>query len=82
MTNLTTEDLKSQIYQVAKDRNLEVVEKMVDIIIKGLLKNKEKYDDYYCPCQVVKEGTQCPCTTLDDQIKNMGHCHCNLYQKK
>lgn len=82
MTTFTKDELRRKIYQVAEDRHLEVVEKNVDVIIKGLLANKEKYGDYYCPCQVVNEGTQCPCTTLDDQIKKMGHCHCNLYQKK
>ena len=82
MKDLTKEDLNKQIYQVADDRNLEVVEKMVDKIIKGLLANKEKYKDYYCPCQVINKGTQCPCKTLDKQIEDDGRCHCNLYRKK
>ena len=82
MTELTKEELKTKIYQVADERNLEVVEKMVSVVIGGLLANKEKYKDYYCPCQVVNEGTQCPCKTLNDQIENDGRCHCNLYKKK
>jgi ferredoxin-thioredoxin reductase catalytic subunit len=47
-------------------------------VIEGLKQNKEKYNEYYCPCLLMKtEDTICPCKDL----RESNICHCGLYQK-
>ena len=43
----------------------------------------------FCPCvseeerkQHPENNYQCPCSLLEKDIKEMGHCHCMLYIKK
>lgn len=63
-------------------------ERIVQGIIKGLFMKEEKFGEKYCPCRVVggnKEKDKeiiCPCIFHMDEIKDMGHCHCNLFVKK
>ena len=62
-------------------------EKVVDRIINGLLGNKEKHGEIYCPCRRVSGNKEedakkiCPCFWHLDEIKKDGHCFCNLYVK-
>lgn len=84
----TREALIAQIYAVADKRGYEVIESNLDAIIKGLLKRKQTKGGYYCPCRIVKDDEEwkkniiCPCIFLDEEIKEKGKCHCNLYQKQ
>jgi ferredoxin-thioredoxin reductase catalytic chain len=72
---------KSQGFRLNPD------DSVVEMIIKGLLANQEKHGARYCPCRIVtgdkKEDAKiiCPCVYHKDEIKEMGHCHCNLYVK-
>ena len=56
-----------------------------DRVVEGNLrvqnKNFEKYGHYYCPCKADKvDGNICrPCVDSPEEIKEMGHCTCNLY---
>ena len=56
-----------------------------DRVVEGNLrvqnKNFEKYGKYYCPCKAEKiDDNVCnPCVDSPDEIKEMGHCTCNLY---
>ena len=62
-------------------------EKTVERVIDGLLRNKEKYGEEYCPCRRVsgdkEEDTKkiCPCFWHKDEIEKDGHCFCQLYFK-
>lgn len=62
--------------------------KIVDGIIKGLERNKDKYGEPYCPCRPVSGDREkdkaniCPCIYHKEEIKTMGHCHCMLFVKK
>ncbi len=64
-------------------------------IIKGLVKQREKHGEYYCPCRVVKKNDDewnksiiCPCKYIHDDIrKNIENgkepcCYCKLFRKK
>ena len=60
-------------------------ERVVDGVILGLLKKKEKFGDIHCPCRVssgdVKKDAEitCPCVFHRGEIELEGHCKCNLF---
>jgi ferredoxin-thioredoxin reductase catalytic subunit len=44
---------------------------------------KEKEGEYYCPCKpMICPENICPCTDFKKEIKQTGHCHCNLFFQK
>ena len=63
-------------------------QKIVDTIIKGLLRNEAKFSFRYCPCRRItgdKEKDKaiiCPCIYHKDEIKQQGYCHCMLFFAK
>ncbi len=58
---------------------------VVENIVKKLLENEEKYGERYCPCRIISgnlkedEKKICSCFWHKQEIKEMGHCHCNLF---
>ena len=60
-------------------------ENIVKAICNGLMANEKKHGARYCPCRIItgkkEEDTKiiCPCVYHKDEIKEMGHCHCNLF---
>lgn len=56
-------------------------------VVKGNLRvqnrNLDKYGKPFCPCKPEKIDRNicgdCGCVDAADEIKAMGHCHCNLY---
>lgn len=84
-----TQALKNKLKKYTKEQNINLNpnEKFVDAIITGLLKNKEDKGEIYCPCRVVTGNKEedkkiiCPCIYHKQEIKSMGHCHCNLFVK-
>lgn len=61
--------------------------KIVEVIIKGLLKNKNKHGELYCPCRVVTGNNKkdkeiiCPCVFHRGEIELQGKCICGLFVK-
>ena len=57
------------------------------IVIRGLVRNKEKFGRPYCPCRLRSgdeerdRAIECPCIYHKDEIAKDGHCHCLLYYK-
>ena len=57
-------------------------------VIRGLVRNKEKFGRPYCPCRLRSgdeerdRAIECPCIYHKDEIAKEGHCHCLLYYKK
>lgn len=71
---------KSKSYAVKEGFKLNPNKKIVDAIIKGLIKNKEKYGDYYCPCRIRRTKKEvCPCAYHKKEIKEKGKCLCGLF---
>lgn len=72
---------KASGFQLNPDR------KVVERIVSGLLRNKEKYGEMYCPCRRVTGDKAedakkiCACFWHKDEIAKDGHCFCNLYVK-
>ena len=63
-------------------------ENIVQGVVKGLIRNKEKHGEFYCPCRFVtgdKEKDKeiiCPCVFHLKEIEKDGKCHCGLFVKK
>ena len=57
--------------------------KVVEHLIKGLLKNEENFGKKYCPCRkIYNDKITCPCVYHKNEIKEQGHCHCFLFVNK
>ena len=90
---LTTKEEK-QLYAKLKDYadsqgfKLNENEKVVEGIIRGLLRNKQFKGDIYCPCRTVTGNKEedkkiaCPCIYHKQEIKDMNHCKCTLFWGK
>jgi len=63
-------------------------EKQLHTVIRGLVRNKEKFGRPYCPCRLRSgdeekdRAIECPCVYHRDEIAHDGWCHCQLYFKK
>ena len=74
---------------LAKENNwiLNPDEKHLGIVIRGLVRNQEKFGKRYCPCRLRSgdaekdRAIECPCIYHKDEIEKDGHCHCELYFK-
>ena len=84
------DELRRDAEEYAKKAGIKVNpdEKIVDGIIMGLLKNKEKHGEAYCPCRVVTRNKEkdddiiCPCVFHKKEIETDGHCKCRLFVGK
>lgn len=81
--------LLKKLEQHAKEHGFKLNpnKKIVNGVIKGLLKNKKKYGEIYCPCRVPTGNKQkdkeiiCPCVFYEQEIKSQGYCLCRLFVK-
>jgi ferredoxin-thioredoxin reductase catalytic subunit len=62
--------------------------KILDTVIRGLVRNRKKFGERYCPCRLRSGDKEkdkaviCPCIWHRDEIAKDGHCHCQLYYRK
>ena len=62
--------------------------KILDTVIRGLARNKQKFGEQYCPCRLRSGDKEkdrviiCPCIYHKDEIALDGRCHCQLYYRK
>lgn len=76
---------KSEEYASSQGFKLNPDEKIINFIIKGLLKNKKEKGELYCPCRRVSGNKEedmkiiCPCIYHLTEIKEQGRCHCGLF---
>lgn len=84
-------DLRRRIESFAKEHGYGI-SKDAPKVISGLLKRKEKYGNFYCPCRVVhlvesiedeqvNKGIECPCRFVHEEVAAKGRCHCNLFTR-
>ncbi len=72
----------------ANDLKINPDKKIVEAVIKGIAKNKEKYGKKYCPCRAVTGNEEldkksvCTCAFSAEEIKKTGHCKCRLFFSK
>ena len=87
---MNKEELRKSSQEHADEKGflLQPDEKILDMILTGLLRNKEKHGLLYCPCRRVtgdKEEDKkiiCPCIYHEDEVNNDRHCKCFLFLKK
>ncbi|MEK6936042.1 MAG: ferredoxin-thioredoxin reductase catalytic domain-containing protein [Nanoarchaeota archaeon] len=74
-------------YAKSKGLKLNSNEKILNGIIKALMRNKEFKGDIYCPCRIVTGNKEkdkdiiCPCVFHRGEIELQEHCKCNLFFK-
>jgi ferredoxin-thioredoxin reductase catalytic chain len=75
-------------YAKKKDFILNPNSKFVEVIINGLIKNEIEKGERYCPCRRITGNKEedkkiiCPCVYHEDEIKELGKCHCMLFMRK
>jgi len=78
---------QSQNYAENNGFRLNPNQRVVDYLIRSLLKREKEYGKKYCPCRRVKDSQEendkiiCPCVYCQEEIKKDGHCHCFLFVK-
>lgn len=76
-----------QKYAEENGYKLNPNKKMVEVVIKGLLKREEKFGSRYCPCRqpTGDKGKDkkiiCPCQFMQKEIGKDGRCFCGLFFK-
>jgi len=74
-------------YAKEKGFKLNPDKKIVENLIKAMLKRKESFGERYCPCRRITGDKQkdkeiiCPCVSHLEEIKKEGCCHCLLFFK-
>ncbi|MCX7988772.1 MAG: ferredoxin:thioredoxin reductase [Thermodesulfovibrio sp.] len=57
-------------------------------LIRGLLRNEERYGYRSCPCRLASGDKEkdkdiiCPCLYSEEDIREYGRCYCGLYVSK
>jgi len=82
-------ELRKWAEEVARSRGaaLNPDERLVEAILRGLLRNEERYGARYCPCRVVTGDPEqdrpkiCPCQWMERDLEGRGRCHCGLFVK-
>ena len=91
--DVSAEEIKTLIeeYEVHAEKHgfiLNPNKKIVEHIVRAILKKEKECGHGYCPCRVVtgniKEDQKivCPCVYHLDELKDQGYCHCRLFVKK
>ena len=81
--------LRKKFGNYAKENNIKLNpdKKIVNGVLMGLIKNKERKGEIYCPCRIPIEDKKedkkiiCPCALHLGEIKKDGYCKCNLFVK-
>lgn len=72
-------------YAESQGFTLNSDEEVVDMLLDGMLWNKEEYGFQYCPCRAVtgdkeKDGKLvCPCVYIHEEVERMGRCWCGFF---
>lgn len=75
----------SKKYAERAGLKLNADERIVTSVVIGLVKNKLKHGEPYCPCRVVTGNREedkkiiCPCVYHEEEIEKWGHCLCRLF---
>ena len=83
-------ELRKKLEEYAKENNFKLNsdKKILGFVLKGLLRNKEKNGEIYCPCRMLTGNKEkdkiiiCPCIFHKQEIKKMGSCKCSLFFAK
>lgn len=82
------ERTRAKVYAKEKGFILNVNEKQLETVLRGLARNQEKFGAAYCPCRLRSGDPEkdriivCPCIYHEQEIEEQGACHCKLFFKK
>ncbi len=79
--------LREKLGNYTKENNFKLNsnQEIVRTILTGLLKNKDKKGELYCPCRITTGNKEkdkdivCPCIFHKQEIQKTGYCKCNLF---
>lgn len=76
-------ELRERIEEFARLRNYTFSDHK-ERVIRALLKKRDKYWDFYCPCKArAALENVCPCKeTRDGEVELNGKCSCSLFWKR
>lgn len=63
-------------------------EKIIENIVRAILKKEKECGAGYCPCRVITGNVEedkkivCPCVFHLKELEDQGYCHCRLFVKK
>ncbi|MDD1664562.1 MAG: ferredoxin:thioredoxin reductase [Methanomicrobiales archaeon] len=72
-------------YAEEKGLALNMDNRQLTAVIRGLVRNRLKHGERYCPCRIRSGDPEkdrliiCPCAYHEEEIEGEGHCHCNLF---
>jgi ferredoxin-thioredoxin reductase catalytic chain len=72
-------------YAEEKGLALNMDDRQLTAVIRGLVRNRLKHGERYCPCRIRSGDPEkdrliiCPCSYHEEEIAGEGHCHCNLF---
>ena len=83
----SNEELLLRLKKHAESKGIKLNDNktILNTIVNGLMRNKELYGEYYCPCRNIeacrKAGKDliCPCINHLKGVREDGHCHCWLF---
>ncbi len=70
-----------------RDYNFNPDPEIVKSIIKAMAKRYQQFGADYCPCRRVVGDKEkdaliiCPCVYHEQEVREDGHCHCQLFTK-
>ncbi len=76
-------EIRERVEEFARLRNYGFSD-FKEPVIQALIKKREKYGDFYCPCKsrIVLENV-CPCKeTREGDVELNGSCSCRLFWKR
>jgi len=90
MTEEGIKEARARVKEYAKEKDyvLNVDEKQLSAVLRGLARNKERFGAAYCPCRLRSGDHEkdriiiCPCLYHEKEIEEQGACHCRLFFKK
>lgn len=90
MTEEGIEEARAGAKAYAKEKGyiLNVDEKQLSAVLRGLARNKERFGEAYCPCRLRSGDPEkdriivCPCIYHEKEIDEQEACHCRLFFKK
>ncbi|MDD2474236.1 MULTISPECIES: ferredoxin-thioredoxin reductase catalytic domain-containing protein [unclassified Methanoculleus] len=85
---IEAERTRAKVYAKEKGFVLNVDEKQLSAVLRGLARNQERLGAAYCPCRLRSGDVEkdqlivCPCIYHEKEIEEQGACHCKLFFKK
>ncbi|WP_332448682.1 ferredoxin-thioredoxin reductase catalytic domain-containing protein [Methanoculleus sp.] len=89
MTDEGIEEVRIRIKKYADEKGyiLNVDERQLAAVLRGLARNQERFGAGYCPCRIRSGDPEkdrtiiCPCIYHEKEIEEDGTCHCRLLFK-